>query len=77
MVVWNSHVAENYYHTLRRCEATCSLYHFKSTEHNSRTKLLHFFSEHRHMEFASRISRARFPAGISFHGFRKLNSASL
>jgi hypothetical protein len=26
MVVWNSHVAENYYHSLGCCEATCSFH---------------------------------------------------
>jgi len=34
------------------------VYHFKLTEYNFRTKLNHFFSEHRRMELTSWISAA-------------------
>ncbi len=53
MVVWNSHVAANYYHQLGRwwCNMLVSyVYRFNLTVHNSRTKLHSFSKGHRRME---------------------------
>jgi len=63
---------------LRRSWLVSYVNFFNSTVHNFRTKLYHFPNEHQRMEFASRISRARFPSGISAalqfadkHSFRR------
>jgi hypothetical protein len=78
MVVWNSHVAANYYHQLGRWwrnMLVSYVFHFKLTVHNLRTKLHHFFKGHRRMELACKHQLGRKPRlSCSFHMFFIVNS---
>ena len=72
MVVWNSHVAANYYHQLGRWwrnMLVSYVYRFNLTVHNLRTKLHHFSKEPtygiRFADLASSIPFGDFVSRIS------------